>query len=222
MKLLSLFPLRARPICLTCQVNSLRFIVAPLPGQVIGNLTILPGLQIPLIQTRPAPLVGLSERRGRPGGHRRPAATPTATVQAAGPGLPRQPPGERRGRPPAGIPTGGVPYRPARGRALQHPQCAPRPLPARRLGRPVRLYHLFPHHGFGGRRDRGDGDIAIPRWFGQIEGTVYHDANQNGCPDPGERGIPLVDVGSSPSPPASATRSSRPSSTAGTPAAYTT
>ncbi len=39
------------------------------------------------------------------------------------------------------------------------------------------------------------GDIAIPRWFGQIEGTVYHDANQSGRPDPGEPGIPLVDMG---------------------------
>mgnify|MGYP005834784037 CR=1 FL=1 len=39
------------------------------------------------------------------------------------------------------------------------------------------------------------GDIHIPRWFGRIEGTVFRDTNENGTRDPGEEGIPNVEVG---------------------------
>ncbi|MGI9951576.1 SdrD B-like domain-containing protein [Moorellaceae bacterium AZ2] len=39
------------------------------------------------------------------------------------------------------------------------------------------------------------GDIHIPRWFGRIEGAVFRDANENGIRDPGEEGIPNVEVG---------------------------
>ncbi|NLG83257.1 MAG: pectin esterase [Firmicutes bacterium] len=39
------------------------------------------------------------------------------------------------------------------------------------------------------------GEIGIPRWFGRIEGTVFVDADGNGVRDPGEPGIPDVEVG---------------------------
>ncbi|BAS26726.1 IPT/TIG domain-containing protein [Limnochorda pilosa] len=39
------------------------------------------------------------------------------------------------------------------------------------------------------------GDVGIPRWFGWIKGTVFHDTNENGVRDPGEAGIPFVAVG---------------------------
>jgi len=39
------------------------------------------------------------------------------------------------------------------------------------------------------------GDIGIPRWYGYIKGTVFHDLNGNGVRDPGESGIPNVEVG---------------------------
>lgn len=39
------------------------------------------------------------------------------------------------------------------------------------------------------------GDIAIPRWFGWIKGTVFRDLNGNGIQDPGEEGIPNVEMG---------------------------
>lgn len=39
------------------------------------------------------------------------------------------------------------------------------------------------------------GDIGIPRWFGYIKGTVFNDSNGNGVRDPGESGVPSVEVG---------------------------
>jgi len=39
------------------------------------------------------------------------------------------------------------------------------------------------------------GDIGIPRWYGYIKGTVFHDLNGNGVRDPGERDIPNTPVG---------------------------
>lgn len=33
------------------------------------------------------------------------------------------------------------------------------------------------------------GDIAVNMWFGTLEGSVFHDANENGMRDPGEGGI---------------------------------
>ncbi|MTI84487.1 MAG: pectin esterase [Firmicutes bacterium] len=39
------------------------------------------------------------------------------------------------------------------------------------------------------------GDIGIPRWYGYIKGTVFNDLNGNGVRDPGETGIPNVEVG---------------------------
>ncbi|HYF93789.1 MAG TPA: NosD domain-containing protein [Symbiobacteriaceae bacterium] len=39
------------------------------------------------------------------------------------------------------------------------------------------------------------GDILIPRWFGRIEGTVFYDENENGLQDPGEPGIPFIEIG---------------------------
>lgn len=39
------------------------------------------------------------------------------------------------------------------------------------------------------------GEIGIPRWFGWIKGTVFRDENENGVRDPGEPGIPFVEVG---------------------------
>ncbi len=38
------------------------------------------------------------------------------------------------------------------------------------------------------------GDIGIPRWFGYIKGTVFHDTNENAVYDPGETGIANVEV----------------------------
>ncbi|MDK2821529.1 MAG: hypothetical protein PWP31_1494 [Clostridia bacterium] len=38
------------------------------------------------------------------------------------------------------------------------------------------------------------GDIGIPRWYGYIKGTVFNDLNGNGVRDPGESGIPNVEV----------------------------
>jgi hypothetical protein len=38
------------------------------------------------------------------------------------------------------------------------------------------------------------GDIGIPRWFGYIKGSVFHDENSNGFRDAGEMGIPDVEV----------------------------
>jgi hypothetical protein len=37
--------------------------------------------------------------------------------------------------------------------------------------------------------------VAVPRWFGQIAGTVFYDLNENGVRDPGEPGIPMVALG---------------------------
>ncbi|MBO8128416.1 MAG: pectin esterase [Peptococcaceae bacterium] len=39
------------------------------------------------------------------------------------------------------------------------------------------------------------GDIGIPRWFGYIKGTVFNDLNSNGVREPGENGIPNIEVG---------------------------
>ncbi|MBF7082303.1 right-handed parallel beta-helix repeat-containing protein [Desulfallas sp. Bu1-1] len=38
------------------------------------------------------------------------------------------------------------------------------------------------------------GDIGIPRWYGKIKGTVFNDLDGNGVRDPGESGIPNVEV----------------------------
>ncbi|SFR10863.1 SdrD B-like domain-containing protein [Desulfoscipio geothermicus] len=38
------------------------------------------------------------------------------------------------------------------------------------------------------------GQIAIPRWYGWIKGKVFMDNNENGIPDPGEKGIPFTGV----------------------------
>jgi len=38
------------------------------------------------------------------------------------------------------------------------------------------------------------GDVAIPSWFGTLKGTVFYDANENGRQDPGESGIPDIDL----------------------------
>ncbi|HOV80517.1 MAG TPA: SdrD B-like domain-containing protein [Bacillota bacterium] len=46
--------------------------------------------------------------------------------------------------------------------------------------------------GPGERVDMGD--IGIPRWYGYIKGTVFNDLNDNGIRDPGESGIPNVEV----------------------------
>ena len=44
---------------------------------------------------------------------------------------------------------------------------------------------------------RYPGQIGIPRWYGWITGTVFHDVNGNGIfePEAGEEGIPNVEVG---------------------------
>ncbi len=39
------------------------------------------------------------------------------------------------------------------------------------------------------------GDVGIPRWFGFIRGKVFNDANANSALDPGEAGIPNVELG---------------------------
>lgn len=39
------------------------------------------------------------------------------------------------------------------------------------------------------------GDVGIPRWYGYITGTVFHDVNDNGVYDAGEMGISNVAVG---------------------------
>lgn len=39
------------------------------------------------------------------------------------------------------------------------------------------------------------GEIGIPRWFGRLTGKVFLDTNENGIYDPGEKGIPVVEVG---------------------------
>lgn len=38
------------------------------------------------------------------------------------------------------------------------------------------------------------GDIGIPRWYGVIEGKVFLDLDQDGTFDPGEKGIPNVEI----------------------------
>jgi len=38
------------------------------------------------------------------------------------------------------------------------------------------------------------GDIGIPRWYGYIRGKVFDDANGNGVYDPGEAGVPNVEL----------------------------
>lgn len=38
------------------------------------------------------------------------------------------------------------------------------------------------------------GDVGVPRWFGYIKGTVFNDPNGNGVLEPGERGIPNVEI----------------------------
>ncbi|HWQ14416.1 MAG TPA: IPT/TIG domain-containing protein [Roseiflexaceae bacterium] len=38
------------------------------------------------------------------------------------------------------------------------------------------------------------GDIGIPRWFGQIRGSVFIDSNENGIRDPGEGGLANQDL----------------------------
>lgn len=45
----------------------------------------------------------------------------------------------------------------------------------------------------GGAVDMGD--ISIPRWFGTLRGTIFLDLNENGVMDPGEEGIPYVEMG---------------------------
>ena len=40
----------------------------------------------------------------------------------------------------------------------------------------------------------GPGEIGIPRWFGWIQGSVFLDGNENGVRDPGEPGLPGVDL----------------------------
>jgi large repetitive protein len=51
-----------------------------------------------------------------------------------------------------------------------------------------------PAGGTGGSGTVDVGEIRVVRWFGQVEGTVFYDANGNGFQDPGEENIPSVPV----------------------------